>query len=67
MRRGTDIADLEGMHSLDQVRRWALSSALVLLALPALAAPGADLPVQRPTQLVAINPVFLPFGTLSAE
>ena len=48
--------------------RWALSSALALTALPALGAPGnAEAPAQRPRQLVAINPIFIPFGTLTAE
>jgi hypothetical protein len=59
---------------------WALSSALLLAVRPALAAPPstpapeesaapdvAELAEQLPTQLVAINPIFIPFGTLSAE
>jgi len=56
----------------------ALSSALLLAITPARAAPPGtpeasaapgitEGPVQHPTQLVAINPVFIPFGTLSAE
>lgn len=48
--------------------RRALGSALVLTALPALGAAGAsEVPEQRPTQLVAVNPIFIPFGTLTAE
>jgi hypothetical protein len=58
-----------------------LSCALLLAGSPALAAPpgapappeaiaalgAAEVPLERPTQLIAINPVFIPFGTLSGE
>jgi hypothetical protein len=50
------------------LRHWALSAALVITAIPAGAAPRLDeTAAGSPTQLVAINPVFIPFGTLSAE
>lgn len=56
------------MHNRGVVRGWTLSAALVLAATSAPAAPGvAEVPAEGPRQLVAINPVFIPFGTLTAE
>lgn len=55
------------MRHLGLVGSWTLSSALLLTAIPAAAGASTDSPVEGPMQLVAINPVFIPFGTLSAE
>ena len=61
-------------------RPWLLGTALLLAVIPASASPegtppldasgapgAAEMEAQPPRQLVAINPVFIPFGTLSAE